>query len=424
MSQPEQSNSIELFRRSTYGEFRACDLPITNCKYIEVSGNAWHASCNKQQYNQDSGDKPVDHLICELCKKLAKVSTKVTVLTQAKNMKCIWGSRKRNKRQIHQVGEVGQSSGVDNSTSSENLPGATTDEASAVPSMPCQQASSSSAVYEDEVIHETAGVASASGMVDEATNHTANQAVSEIAIESNDVSQVTNQTANQNLSPPQNVDKDQEGMNTTGPPLQIDPKEIGTMSNSDTNSIEPQASYLASSSSVNSLTNVDGYFLRGELTDIFKAITVKYGDISRNCTIGSKIFRSSYLETICLIVKTLQITPVKDLSEYQLFEMLESLADMRKVGFDMEWLNIHLVKVKKIMELSKAYQALQFTRDQQQQIADLLKKSIALKEEELSNLTSQFAEARAKYDKIYHEIMVIKSGLEEDHKNTLVDGLL
>ncbi|KAM7498499.1 hypothetical protein LguiA_022913 [Lonicera macranthoides] len=181
---------------------------------------------------------------------------------------------------------------------------------------------------------------------------------------------------------------------------------------------------LSSTSTDKLQPNFDPNSLRPDLIPIYDEILAKHGDIIKNCTLRSKIFKSTYSNGLCSILKDLQTTQVRNFNEYRLSEMLELLADMEKAGFNVEWLNTHLVKIKKFLELNKAYKTLEITRERQAKAVHLLKNSIDLKEEELSKLRSQFWEAKDKYDRIYHEIIVIKSSLDQCPMTTLVDGLL
>ncbi|KAA8526663.1 hypothetical protein F0562_008134 [Nyssa sinensis] len=304
-------------------------------------------------------------------------------------------------------------------------------EANPIPSPPSQPQSFSSNDYATNAEAQVFNQADdqTQGDVDSATNaeaqvfnKAADQTQGDVDSATDAEAQVFNNAADQTQG--------DVGTSTRTPSQQMSPMEenrsVLNLVSASHDSDQLSHSSSTSSHAANPNANIHGYMLRSDLVAIFEAINAKYGDVTQNCTLSSKLFRYPFLENLCQIVKTLQAIPLHDFNDDDqlIMEMLESVADMEKVGFNMEWLNLHLVKIKKIMELNKANSALKNTRDQQLEIVDLLKNSIELKEEELSKLRSQFSEAMAKYDQIYHEIEVIKSGLEQCHMDTLVDGLL
>ena len=101
-----------------------------------------------------------------------------------------------------------------------------------------------------------------------------------------------------------------------------------------------------------SYVSVGSYKVRASVSDTLQQILDKHGDIASGSKIESLPTRSYFLETLASVVLQLQSTPLKQLKETRVLEMLAVVEDVESVRIRAGWLREAL---NEILEAARCY---------------------------------------------------------------------
>lgn len=101
-----------------------------------------------------------------------------------------------------------------------------------------------------------------------------------------------------------------------------------------------------------SYVSVGSYKVRASVSDTLQQILDKHGDIASGSKLESLPTRSYFLETLASVVLQLQSTPLKQLKETRVLEMLAVVEDVESVRIRAGWLREAL---NEILEAARCY---------------------------------------------------------------------
>ncbi|CAH2051520.1 unnamed protein product [Thlaspi arvense] len=147
-----------------------------------------------------------------------------------------------------------------------------------------------------------------------------------------------------------------------------------------------------------SCVSVGKYRVNSGVSAILRSILDKHGDIAENCRLESASMRSRYLECLCSLMQELGSTPVSQLNELKVKEMLAVLKDLESVNIDVEWLRSVLEEFAKYQENADS------EKERQEESVRSKKQELEIQEADLAQIEKAVLEARLRVEEMKAEL--------------------
>ncbi|KAH6777585.1 hypothetical protein C2S52_006950 [Perilla frutescens var. hirtella] len=122
------------------------------------------------------------------------------------------------------------------------------------------------------------------------------------------------------------------------------------------------------------------------LVHTLKAINMKHGDITQNCSLESDCMKTLVLLGICKVVQDLQKKQLKDLDISSLDSYYTAVRDAENMKVNVQWLRSRLDEIKDAFNLSDEAKSLIKERDRRVGNIDRKKKELSLRKSDLERL--------------------------------------
>ncbi|CAN8271316.1 unnamed protein product [Cochlearia groenlandica] len=147
-----------------------------------------------------------------------------------------------------------------------------------------------------------------------------------------------------------------------------------------------------------SCVSVGKYRVNSSMATILRSIIDKHGDIASNCKLESASMRSRYLECLCSLMQELGSTPVGQLTELKVKEMLAVLKDLDSVNIDVAWLGSVLE------EFSRFQENVDLEKERQEVLVRSKKQELDIQEADLAEIEKEAIEARLRVEEMKAEV--------------------
>lgn len=152
-----------------------------------------------------------------------------------------------------------------------------------------------------------------------------------------------------------------------------------------------------------SCVSVGKYRVNSGVSTILQSIIDKHGDIAANCKLESASMRSRYLECLCSLMQELGSTPVGQLTELKVKEMIAVLKDLESVNIDIGWM-------RSVLEEFAQYQKnTDSEKERQEGLVASKKHEMEIQEAELARIEKEVAEARLKVEEMKAELAKLET---------------
>ncbi|CAF1706405.1 unnamed protein product [Brassica napus] len=169
--------------------------------------------------------------------------------------------------------------------------------------------------------------------------------------------------------------------------------------NDDENGVELDLQSVMSDSCV----SVGKYRVNSSVSTILQSIIDKHGDIAANCKLESASMRSRYLECLCSLMQELGSTPVSQLTELKVKEMLAVIKDLESVNMDVGWLRAVLEEFSRFQENADS--------EKEKQVGSLRskKRELEIHEADLGRMEEEVREGRLKVEEMKAELAELET---------------
>lgn len=152
-----------------------------------------------------------------------------------------------------------------------------------------------------------------------------------------------------------------------------------------------------------SCVSVGKYRVNSSVSTILRSIIDKYGDIAANCKLESASMRSRYLECLCSLMQELASTPVGQLTELKVKEMLAVLKDLESVNIDVGWL-------RSVLEEFARYQEnVDSEKERQEGLLRSKKQEMEIQEADLARIEKEVMETKLKVEEMKAELAELET---------------
>uniref|UniRef100_A0A1J3CR10 Phospholipase-like protein (PEARLI 4) family protein n=1 Tax=Noccaea caerulescens TaxID=107243 RepID=A0A1J3CR10_NOCCA len=152
-----------------------------------------------------------------------------------------------------------------------------------------------------------------------------------------------------------------------------------------------------------SCVSVGKYRVNSCVSTILRSIIDKHGDIAANCKLESASMRSRYLECLCALMQELGSTPVGQLTELKVKEMLAVLKDLETVNIDVGWL-------RSVLEEFALYQEnVDSEKERQEGSLRSKKQELETQEADLARREEEVMEARSLVEEMKAELAKLET---------------
>lgn len=149
--------------------------------------------------------------------------------------------------------------------------------------------------------------------------------------------------------------------------------------------------------------SVGKYRVNSGVSTILQSIIDKHGDIAEKCRLESASMRSRYLECLCALMQELGSTPVSQLTEQKVKEMLAVIKDLESVNIDVAWLRSVLEEFARYQENADA------EKEKQEESLRSKKQEVEIHEEDLARMEEEVREARLKVEEMKAELAELET---------------
>ncbi|KAG2323211.1 hypothetical protein Bca4012_058718 [Brassica carinata] len=149
--------------------------------------------------------------------------------------------------------------------------------------------------------------------------------------------------------------------------------------------------------------SVGKYRVSSGVSTILQSIIDKHGDIAENCRLESASMRSRYLECLCALMQELGSTPVAQLTELKVKEMLAVIKDLESVNIDVGWLRSVLEEFARFQENADA------EKERQEETVRSKKQELEIHEADLAKIEEDAREARLKVEEMKAELAELET---------------
>ena len=152
-----------------------------------------------------------------------------------------------------------------------------------------------------------------------------------------------------------------------------------------------------------SCVSVGKYRVNSSVSTILQSIIDKHGDIAANCKLESASMRSRYLECLCSLMQELGSTPVTQLTELKVKEMLAVIKDLESVNMDVGWLRAVLEEFSRFQENADS--------EKEKQVGSLRskKRELEIHEADLGRMEEEVREGRLKVEEMKAELAELET---------------
>ncbi|CAF2157583.1 unnamed protein product [Brassica rapa subsp. narinosa] len=149
--------------------------------------------------------------------------------------------------------------------------------------------------------------------------------------------------------------------------------------------------------------SVGKYRVSSGVSTILQSIIDKHGDIAENCRLESASMRSRYLECLCSLMQELGSTPVAQLTELKVKEMLAVIKDLESVNIDVGWLRSVLEEFARFQENADA------EKERQEESLRSKKQELEIQEADLAKIEEEAREARLRVEEMKAELAELET---------------
>ncbi|KAG2298202.1 hypothetical protein Bca4012_009409 [Brassica carinata] len=203
---------------------------------------------------------------------------------------------------------------------------------------------------------------------------------------------------------PRPRDHEQNGKNDTASEISefnavSPPRSYANDDDEDENGVELDLQSVMSDSCV----SVGKYRVNSGVSTILQSIIDKHGDIAANCKLESASMRSRYLECLCSLMQELGSTPVAQLTELKVKEMLAVIKDLESVNMDVGWLS-------SVLEEFSRFQGNADSEKQRQEGSVRSKKQeLEIHEADVGRIEEEVREARLRVEEMKAELAELET---------------
>ncbi|KAF8112710.1 hypothetical protein N665_0062s0057 [Sinapis alba] len=202
---------------------------------------------------------------------------------------------------------------------------------------------------------------------------------------------------------PRPREHEQNGKNDTASELSefnaVSPPRSYANNDDDENGVELDLQSVMSDSCV----SVGKYRVNSGVSTILQSIIDKHGDIAANCKLESASMRSRYLECLCSLMQELGSTPVEQLTELKVKEMLAVIKDLESVNMDVAWLSSVLEEFVRFQENADS------EKERQEGSVRSKKQELESHEAYLGMIEEEAREARLKVEEMKAELAELET---------------
>ncbi|RID72265.1 hypothetical protein BRARA_C04166 [Brassica rapa] len=177
------------------------------------------------------------------------------------------------------------------------------------------------------------------------------------------------------------------------------PRSYANDDDDDENGVELDLQSVMSDSCV----SVGKYRVNSSVSIILRSIIDKHGDIAANCKLESASMRSRYLECLCSLMQELGSTPVAQLTELKVKEMLAVIKDLESVNMDVGWLRAVLEEFSRFQENADS------EKERQEGSVRSKKQELEIHEADLGRMEEEVREARLKVEEMKAELAELET---------------
>ncbi|KAG7636398.1 putative phospholipase, SCC2/Nipped-B family [Arabidopsis thaliana] len=152
-----------------------------------------------------------------------------------------------------------------------------------------------------------------------------------------------------------------------------------------------------------SCVSVGKYRVNSSVSTILQSIIDKHGDIAANCKLESASMRSRYLECLCSLMQELGSTPVGQLTELKVKEMVAVLKDLESVNIDVGWMRSVLEEFAQYQENTDS------EKERQEGLVRSKKQEMEIQEADLARIEKEVAEARLRVEEMKAELSELET---------------
>ncbi|XP_010515965.1 PREDICTED: uncharacterized protein LOC104791707 isoform X1 [Camelina sativa] len=152
-----------------------------------------------------------------------------------------------------------------------------------------------------------------------------------------------------------------------------------------------------------SCVSVGKYRVNSGVSTILRSILDKRGDIAANCRLESASMRSRYLECLCTLMQELRSTPVGQLTELKVKEMVAVLKDLESVNIDVGWMRSVLEEFAQYQENTDSEKV------RQEGLVRSKKQEMEIQEADLARIEKEVAEARSRVEEMKAELAELET---------------
>ncbi|EOA30811.1 hypothetical protein CARUB_v10013955mg [Capsella rubella] len=152
-----------------------------------------------------------------------------------------------------------------------------------------------------------------------------------------------------------------------------------------------------------SCVSVGKYRVNSCVSTILRSILDKHGDIAANCRLESASMRSRYLECLCSLMQELRSTPVGQLTELKVKEMLAVLKDLESVNIDVGWMRSVLEEFSQYQENTDS------EKERQVGLVRSKKQEMEIQEADLARIEKEVSEARSRVEEMKAELAELET---------------
>ncbi|KAG7579407.1 Phospholipase-like [Arabidopsis thaliana x Arabidopsis arenosa] len=152
-----------------------------------------------------------------------------------------------------------------------------------------------------------------------------------------------------------------------------------------------------------SCVSVGKYRVNSSVSTILQSIIDKHGDIAVNCKLESASMRSRYLECLCSLMQELGSTPVGQLTELKVKEMVAVLKDLESVNINVGWMRSVLEEFAQYQENKDS------EKERQEGLVRSKKQEMEIQEADLARIEKEVAEARLRVEEMKAELAELET---------------
>ncbi|KAJ0254397.1 Phospholipase-like protein [Hirschfeldia incana] len=149
--------------------------------------------------------------------------------------------------------------------------------------------------------------------------------------------------------------------------------------------------------------SVGKYRVSSGVSTILQSIIDKHGDIAENCRLESASMRSRYLECLCSLMQELGSTPVAQLTELKVKEMLAVIKDLESVNIDVGWLRSVLEEFARFQENAES------EKERQEEMVRSKTQELEIHEADLAKIEEEAREARLRVEEMKTELTKLET---------------